>query len=601
MVSMRNDPKTGGIAVERVFDGLGVSPGIAIGPAHLSEVGAPPVPEFTVRKSEVPAEQARFRAALDLSRRQLRRLGSRARAMHEGAAGEELSNLLEAYSRMLTGSRLVRGVEKRIAESRINAEAAVRTEISEIARSFAELNDSYMAARADDVREAGARLIRNLTKTPFAAYSTLRRGSIILAEDLSPAETALLNPSTIGGFGTVMGGPEGHTAIMARSLGIPAVLGMTKLDVLRLSPGGRGAPTVIVDGIGGRVIIDPTPETLREYEARRASFRKEVRQFARLRDRRSVTRDGTTIRLCSNYELPHELPLSRRHGAEGIGLLRTEFLFMNRDTPPGEDEQYESLRKIVEGMQGRPVTVRTLDVGGEKLAYSVGSDLQDAVNPALGLRAIRLSLREPKLLSDQLSAILRAGAHGPVRILLPMVATVDEVLQVQAALGVAVHRLKRRKIPIADPLPPLGVMIEVPGAALIADMLAQVSDFFAIGTNDLTMYTLAIDRADERVAYLYNALHPAVLRLIQRTVDAGLRARIPVSVCGEMAGDPRYTALLLGLGVHELSMAAPSLPRVKQRVRGLDIAAATMRVQAIMEQPDAEGIVRLLDDFNSDI
>lgn len=595
---MKADPGNRDKAQERRYEGLGVSPGIAIGPVHLSEIGAPTVPEFTIRKGDIENEQARFRNALDLSRRQLRRLGSRARAVHPGPAGEELSNLLEAYARMLTGSRLVRGVEQRIAESRINAEAAVRAEISKIARSFSALDDTYMAARADDVREAGARLIRNLMRTPFPAYSTLPRGCIILAEDLSPAETALLNPSMIGGFVTAQGGREGHTAIMARSLGIPAVLGVADLDFSQLTPGAMGAPTVIVDGVEGHIVIDPSAETLKEYEARRTQYRKESRRFSRLRDRRGVTLDGTAIQLCANYELPHELPLARRNGAEGIGLLRTEFLFMNRDKPPDEDEQYERLREIVEGMDGRPVTVRTLDVGGEKLAYSLGSDLQDAVNPALGLRAIRLSLRQPKLLSDQLSAILRAGAHGPVRILLPMVATVDEVLQVQAAMGAAVHRLKRRRVAIADPLPPLGVMIEIPGAALIADMLAQVADFFAIGTNDLTMYTLAIDRADERVAYLYNALHPAVLRLVQRTVDSALRARIPVSVCGEMAGDPRYTALLLGLGVRELSMAAPSLPRVKQRVRNLDIAAATMHAQAIMEQPDAESIVRMLDDFN---
>ena len=595
---MKTDPGNQNQARERVFEGLGVSPGIAIGPAHLSEVGAPTVPEFTIRKSGIPAEQARFRVALDLSRRQLRRLGNRARKVHAGAAGEELSSLLEAYSRMLTGSRLVRGVEQRIAETRINAESAVRAEISKIARSFAELDDSYMAARADDIREAGARLIRNLTKTPLPAYSTLPRGCIILAEDLSPAETALMNPSMIGGFGTILGGPEGHTAIVARSLGIPAVLGVTGLDISRLSPGARGALTVIVDGSGGRIIIDPTPETLAAYEAKRASYRRESRSFSRLRALRAITRDKTEIQLCANYELPHELVLARRHGAEGIGLLRTEFLFMNRDRPPNEDEQYESLRAIVEGMEGRPVTVRTLDVGGDKLAYSVGSDLHDSANPALGLRAIRLSLREPKLLSDQLSAILRAGAHGPVRILLPMVSTVDEVLQVQAVLGAAVHRLKRRGVPIADPLPPVGVMIEVPGAALIADMLAQVADFFAIGTNDLTMYTLAIDRADERVAYLYNPLHPAVLRLIQSTVDAALRARIPVSICGEVAGDPRYTALLLGLGVRELSMAAPSLSRVKQRVRALDIAAASLHARGILEQSDPEEIGRMLDDLD---
>jgi len=583
---------------EQIFDGLGVSPGIAIGPAHLSETGAPTVPEYTIRKSQLEAEKARFRVAVERSSRQLRRLKARALETH-GAAGEELAALIDAYLRMLTGSRLVRGVESRIVETRVNAEAAVRTEISKIARGFAELPDRYMAARADDIRESGARLIRNLMKTPVRAFSTLARGSIILAEDFSPADTALLDPAVIGGLATVLGGPEGHTAIMARSLGIPAVLGATGLGATRAGPGTRDAPTVIVDGIAGRVIVDPDADTLRDYEARRSAYRREGRRFARLRNLAAVTRDNIAIQLCANYELPHELSLANRHGAEGIGLLRTEFLFMNRDRPPSEDEQYESLRHIVEGMAGRPVTIRTLDVGGDKLAYSVGMPLTNSPNPALGLRAIRLSLKQPKLLNDQLAAILRAGAHGPVRILLPMVSMVSEVEQVRAAVGAVARRLKRRQVPIADPLPPLGVMIEIPGAALIADMLARVSDFFAIGTNDLTMYSLAIDRADEQVAYLYNSAHPAVLRLIQATVDAALRARIPVSVCGEMAGDPRYTALLLGLGVRELSMAAPSLPRVKQRIRALDMTAATTRAQTIMAQSDPDGIDGLIDDFNA--
>jgi phosphotransferase system enzyme I (PtsI) len=356
---------------------------------------------------------------------------------------------------------------------------------------------------------------------------------------------------------------------------------------------------VIVDGITGRVIVDPTAATLRDYENRRGAYRRETRRFARLRHLAAVTRDDTAIQLYANYELPHELDLANRHGAQGIGLLRTEYLYMNRDRPPGEDEQYESLRQIVEGMAGRPVTIRTLDVGGDKLSYSVGVPLSQSPNPALGLRAIRLSLKHPKLLTDQIGAILRAGAHGPVRILLPMVATVAEVEAVRAVVGVVAKRLKRRRLPMADPLPPLGVMIEIPGAALIADMLARVADFFAIGTNDLTMYSLAIDRADEQVAYLYNSTHPAVLRLIQATVEAALRARIPVSICGEMAGDPRYSALLLGLGVRELSMAAPSLPRVKQRIRALDLTAATMHAQAVMAQADLDGIVKLIDDFNA--
>jgi phosphotransferase system enzyme I (PtsI) len=321
--------------------------------------------------------------------------------------------------------------------------------------------------------------------------------------------------------------------------------------------------------------------------------------LGRLKRVPAVTRDGEAVTLLANLELPRETEPALAAGAEGIGLLRTEFMFMNREDLPNEEEQYRALKAIVDAMDGRPVTIRTLDIGGDKLAWPLSAHLAESANPALGLRAIRLSLKERPLLEAQLGAILRASAHGPVRILLPMISSVTEVRQVRQVMATLVRRLKRRKVKIADPLPPLGVMIEVPGAALSADALAQVADFFAIGTNDLTMYTLAIDRSEERVAHLYNSLHPAVLRLIQFTAEAALRARIPISVCGEIAGDPRYTALLLGLGVRELSMAWPALPRVKQRIRSIDLLAATRRARMIMDQSDSGRIAALLDDFNA--
>jgi phosphotransferase system enzyme I (PtsI) len=274
-------------------------------------------------------------------------------------------------------------------------------------------------------------------------------------------------------------------------------------------------------------------------------------------------------------------------------------MFMNRDEMPSEEEQYESLAEIVKGMSPRPVTIRTLDVGGEKIASALGQDLTPGPNPALGMRAIRLSLRQPAMLEAQLAAILRAGAHGPVRILLPLVTTPAEIREVRAALARVARRLVRRGAAVPDPLPPVGAMIEVPGAALAADALAQVCDFFAIGTNDLTMYTLAIDRGDEQVAHLFNPLHPAVLRLIQFATEAALRNRIPVSLCGEMAGDPRYTGLLLGLGIRELSMSTVRLLRVKQRIRAIELGAAVTRARAIMDQSDMARIAALLDDFNA--
>ena len=578
---------------ETVLEGLGVSPGVAIGPAHLHEQGEVQVAERELEAMEVDGEIVRFRAAVQKSIRQIGKLKSKGQAL-PGDVAEEIGFLLEAHAQMLEGSRLVRGVEKRIADARLNAEAAVQAEVATIAQTFAAMEDAYLAARVDDVREVGQRLMRNLTATPFRAFRDLEPGTIVIAEEMTPADTALMDPETVAGFGCTLGGMEGHTAIMARALGIPAVLGVAGLIAVA-----RAGDEAIVDGSAGRVILRPTPATREAYRAKQDAYEKAERQLGRLAKLPSVTRDGVEIALHANIELPRETETARAAGAAGVGLLRSEFLFMNREDVPGEDEQYEQLARVVKALGGRMATVRTLDVGGEKLASALGDRFAPGPNPALGLRAIRLSLKEPELLETQLAAILRAGAHGPVRILLPMIATASEVTDVRDAVTRVARRLVRKGVEIADPTPPLGAMIEVPGAALAADALAQVCDFFAIGTNDLTMYTLAIDRGDEQVAHLYNPLHPAVLRLIQFTTEAALRNRIPVSLCGEIAGDPRYTALLIGLGIRELSMAPIKLPRVKARVRAIELRAAATRAQQIMDQSDPARISALLDDFNS--
>ncbi len=558
---------------ERVLAGLAVSPGIAVGTAWLSEAGALPIPEYALAPDEVEGDRARFADAVGYAVKQLKKLKGKATALPDSAA-EELGYLLDARLQMLSGSRLVRGVDRRIAEARINAEAAVQAEIETIIEGFAKMGDAYLAARADDIREVGDRLIRNLLKAPYQAFQNLPEGSVVIAEELTPADTVLLDPARVSAFATELGGAESHTAIVARSLGIPAVLG-----VPGLTTGVEAGDIVIIDGSVGRVVINPTPATAKIYAQRGDDMAAERIRLHSLKKFPAVTRDEVAISLQANLELPRDLVGALDNGAEGIGLLRTEFMFMNRETAPSEEEQYHLLSEIVRGMEGRQVTIRTLDVGGDKLAPSVreqvGELLSDSPNPALGLRGIRLSLTHRRLFEAQLAAILRVAAEGPVRILLPMISSID------------------------DPLPKIGVMIEVPGAALGADALSTESDFFSIGTNDLTMYTLAIDRSDERVASLYNPLHPAVLRLIQFTVEAGLRARIPVAVCGEIAGDPRFTALLLGLGVRELSMSAPSLPRVKQRIRSLNLLEASRRARSIMDQWDGAKIAALLDDFNN--
>ncbi len=578
---------------ERRLDGLGISPGIAIGPAFVND-DAVAVPEYALEPGQVEAETQRFAAAVALSIKQLRKLKGKSEGL-PGTAKEEAGYLLDAHLHMLANSRLVRGVDRRIRTERINAERAVTDEIALVAAGFAEMGDAYLAARVEDVRVVGARLIRNLTKTPYAAIQKLPEGTVILAEELTPADTALMDPRRIAGFGTVLGGAESHTAIMARALNLPAVLGVAGL----LNQAELG-DLVVVDGGEGAIILNPTPATVARYEAKSAELARAARQLHRLRRLPAVTRDGVEITLQANLELPRELDQANEAGAAGIGLLRTEFLFMNRDNLPDEDEQFEAYANLVRGMDGKPVTIRTLDIGGDKMAAPLAKMMPaDGANPALGLRAIRLSLKERRLLDAQLAAILRASAVGPVRILLPMISGVGELKQVRDAVAQVVRRLKRRGVRMAKQLPPLGVMIEVPGAALAADALAASADFFSIGTNDLIQYTLAIDRGDEAVAGLYNPLHPAVLRLIQFSVQAALRAKKPVCLCGEMAGDPRYTALLLGLGITELSMAPSNITRVKQRVRSLDFAAASRRAAAIMDQLDDGRIASLLDDFNA--
>ncbi len=577
---------------EQIFCGLGVSPGVAIGVAYLHDTGKVNVPEYKIAPNALEGERSRFVEAVARASRQVSLLQRKARSL-PGSTGEELGYLLDAYQQMLKGSRLVRGVDRRISEERINAEAAVQWEIDQIVHGFAAMDDAYLAARIEDIRDVGRRLIRNLTKTPFKPFSLLPKNAVILAEELTPADTALLDPATVAGFATVLGGGASHTAIMARSLGLPAIVGMTGL-VNRASDGA----TAVIDGAEGKVILNPSAETLAAYRCKRALFLKRRRHLHRLHKVPAITLDGTGISLQANLELPAEIDGVLAAGAAGIGLLRSEFLYMNRSDLPSEDEQYDIMLQMVQRLDGRPLTIRTLDAGGDKMPTSLG--FGDGPNPALGLRAIRLSLKHPEILETQLAAILRVGAHGPVRILLPMISAVEELQAVRGVMEQVVRRLKRRHVAIASPLPPVGTMIEVPGAALAADALAWHSDFFAIGTNDLTQYTLAIDRADESVAYLYNPLHPAVLRLIQFSAEAALRARIPISICGEIAGDPRYTALLLGLGIRELSMAATNIPRVKQRVRGLDLVAATGRARVIMDQSDSARIARLVDDFNAD-
>lgn len=579
---------------EQVFQGVAVGPGVAIGVLYLHDAGLVQGPEYTIPRNRIAAEQQRFTDAVTAAGEQVAVLQEQSRAL-PAAVSEELGFLLDAYQQMLKGSRLVRGVARRIEEQRINAEAAVRQEITGLITAFSAMEDAYLAARAADIRDVGQRLIQNLTQTPVRAFAHLPRNAVIVASDLSPADTALLDPSAVAGFATATGGAESHTAIMARSLALPAVVAVP--DIMRQA---RNGAAVIIDGQTGRVILNPTPDTLLLYRKERADLLRQRRALSRLKELPAITTDGRRVGLLANMELPSEIDAVLASGAEGIGLFRTEFLYMNRPHWPDEEEQYQILKTVVSRMEGRPVTIRVLDAGSDKLAAlqdgigGPGVPMAVPLNPALGLRAVRFLLARPDVFEAQVAAILRAAVHGPVRILVPMIASVDEIVQVRALVQRVHRRLKRAKVAVPAKLPPLGVMIEVPGAALSADALAVVSDFFAIGTNDLTQYTLAIDRADEAVAHLYNPQHPAVLRLIHFATGAALRAGIPVSLCGEMAGDPRVSPLLIGFGIQDLSMSAASIPRVKQRIRRQDMQDAQSLMRTVMSEADPERINQLL-------
>jgi phosphotransferase system enzyme I (PtsI) len=588
---------------ERRFRGIPVSAGVAIGQVFRASEPTPEITRHKIHAADCGAEGARFDAAVAQSRKQLGKLRNRLAVLPQETQ-VELTPLIEAYIRMLGSTRMIQAVRRRIEETLVSAEAAVVAESEAIASAILAQAEPGMPAedraslmrRAEEVREIGRRLVRNLTRTPFRSFAGLPEGAVLISEALRPSDAALLDPSRLAGVATEEGGAEGHTSVMLRALGVPAVLGAAGL-AHAIRPG----DLAVVNGSVGTVVLNPGTQTLATARRAVTAFARERQRFAKLRRLPAETLDGETVELQANLELPLELPLIAQSGALGIGLLRTEFLFMNRETVPDEDTQTETYRTIVEAMGGDPVAIRVLDWGGEKDIEALSSagivpDVADA-NPALGMRGIRLLLRETELLETQLAAILRAATAGPVRVMLPMVTTVGEVRASREIYERVARRLRRRGERIPDKLPPLGIMIETPGAALSADALALEADFFAIGTNDLTAYTLAVDRGEADVAELYDPLHPAVLRLVQFATEAALRMRMPVSVCGEMAANPRLMPLLLGLGLRSFSMTASAVPRVKQAIRAVEIDACARFARHVMEQSDPEKIEELVASF----
>ena len=581
---------------ERRLIGIPVSAGIAIGPVFGAAEAPAVVVRHKIQAADTQAETNRFETAVAQSRKQLMKLKARLGNLPEDSQAE-IAPLLDAYLHMIGPSRLIRGVRKRISDMLVSAETAVQDETDAITSVImampAEGDPAGRRRRAEEVREVGRRLVRNLTHTPFRSFTGLPAGAVLACELLRPADAALLDPTKLAGCVTDEGGSDGHTAIMLRALGVPAVLG-----VAGLGQAVRPGDMVVVDGVAGSVVVNPTAETLAAARKSLTAFTRVQTKLASLRRLPAETTDNEAIDLQANLEIPVELPLIAKSGAMGIGLLRSEFLFMNRETLPNEDEQTEAYRSTIEAMGGHTVTIRVLDWGGEKDIEALQSEgivpeVTDD-NPALGLRGIRLLLRETDLFETQLAAILRASIAGPTRVLLPMVTNLAEVRQARDIYERVARRLRRKGERLPEKLPPLGIMIETPGAALSADALALEADFFAIGTNDLTMYTLAVDRGETDVADLYDPLHPAVLRLVQFATEAALRVRMPVSVCGEMAGNPKLIPLLMGLGLRSFSMNAAAVPRVKQAVRAVAIDDCVRLARKVMEQSDPARIHELV-------
>ena len=567
-----------------VLTGIDASPGIAIGEAYVVDRRDLAIPEYEITPGAVEAEIGRFRHALEKSKEQLLKVKERISAVQ----GLDHLFIIDTHLMILEDVMIVDETMRNIREQRVNAEHALRMVVNRVAALFNAIDDEYIRERRSDLDYVADRVMRNLVGEKQEVSPKPRGESIIVAHDLSPADTALLDKSTFIGFVTDVGGKTSHTAIMARSLEIPAVVGLESITRI-VKPG----DLLIVDGFTGVTRINPDPRTLEQYRRKREEYLSLEKELLKYTDLPAETRDGYLIHLVGNVEMVEEIPSLLAHGATGIGLYRTEFLYMNRDDLPSEDEHYAVYREVIERVAPHPVVIRTLDIGGDK--FSSPLDLAPESNPALGLRAIRFCLKDRKLFKNQLAGILRASVHGRSRIMLPMISGVPEVHEAKAVLEEVKAELDERG-EAYDPSVPLGIMVETPACALMADVLADEVDFFSIGTNDLIQYTLAVDRVNEHVAYLYEPLHPANLRMIRMIVEAGHAAGIPVMMCGEMAGEPRYILILLGLGLDELSMNPLAIPRVKRIVRETNFAEARGLVDRAMQLRTTKEIEKLLQD-----
>jgi len=566
---------------EVVYHGIPASPGIAVGPIHVIARGFSAPDVYEIQEDDVLEEQKRFEAAVEVTKKQLTNLQARL----ESLSGSSDSEIFEAHVMMLEDKSLLGRVRDAIEKRQQNAEFAFYAVMQNFLEALRRIPDPYLRERTADIEDVSQRVLRNFQVDDDNDYHEPDGKHILLAYDISPSDTASMNRRHLLGFATEQGSVNSHTAILARSFGIPAVvgLGVSVIQVTALTP-------AVIDGYSGKLILNPSPATLKKYVSLTEEKEKQQTELDSKKDEATETRDGRVLTLSANIEFLEELHQVKASGAKGVGLYRTEFLLLNGSEMPDEAKQTEAYTRVAKEIAGNIVIVRTLDAGGDKLPIEPLTEIEP--NPFLGWRGIRVSLSRPTMFRDQLRAILRASAHGKLAVMFPLVSGVSELLQAKEILSRCMDELSKKGVPFDERIP-VGVMIEVPSAAVCADLLAPHSDFFSIGTNDLIQYTLAVDRVNPHVANLYKPTHPAVIRLIKRTVDAGADQGIWTGVCGEMAGDIRLTPLLIGLGVEELSVSPKALPKVGQVIRSLSYDQCHAVAEEALVQPNSQLILDL--------